>query len=59
MSLCIDDWCAGLYGTAPDSHLYTVTHTECRIDTINSFDDGHVAARNVQRIEINIYEKEL
>jgi hypothetical protein len=36
-----------------------VTYTRCHIDTINSPDDGHVAARNVQRIEINIHEKEL
>jgi len=28
------------------SHLYRVTYTRCRIDTINSPDDGHVAARN-------------
>jgi hypothetical protein len=37
--------------------LYRVTYTRCRIDTINSSDDGHVAARNMKRIEINIYEK--
>jgi len=30
-----------------------------RIDTINSPDDGHMAARNMWRIEINIHEKEL
>jgi hypothetical protein len=28
------------------------------IDTINSPDDGHMAARNMYRIEINIQEKE-
>jgi hypothetical protein len=39
--------------------IYTVTCTRCRIDTINSPDDGHMAARNMQRIEINIHEKEL
>ena len=32
----------------PDGHLYTVTYTRC-IDTINSPDDGHMAARNMQR----------
>ena len=42
----------------PDGHPYRVTHTRC-IDTINSPDDGHVAARNMYRIEINIHEKEL
>jgi hypothetical protein len=36
-----------------------VTYTRCHIDTINSPDDGHMAARNMQRIEINIHEKEL
>ena len=33
--------------------------TRCRIDTINSPDDGHMAARNMQRIVINIHGKEL
>jgi len=42
-----------------NSHLYRVTYTRCCIDTINSPDDGHVAARNMQRIEINIHDKEL
>jgi hypothetical protein len=30
-----------------------------RIDTINSPDDGHMAARNMYRIEINIHEKRI
>jgi hypothetical protein len=55
MSLCIDDrqvhWCT----CTPDR----VTYTRCRIDTINSPDDGHVHARNMWRIEINIHEEEL
>ena len=34
-----------------------MTYTTCRIDTINSADDGHMAAQNKQRIEINIHEK--
>ena len=43
MSLCIDDlWCAGLDETALQSHpnlhtkghLYRVTYTRCRIDTV-------------------------
>jgi len=29
------------------------------IDIINSPDDGHMAAQNMYRIELNIYEKEL
>ena len=40
-------------------HLHTVTYTRCHIDTINSPDDGHMAARNMQRTEINIHEEEL
>jgi len=43
----------------PNGHLHRVTYTRCRIDTINSPDDGHMAARNMQRIEINIHKKEL
>jgi hypothetical protein len=31
----------------PNGHLYRVTYTRCRIDTINSPDDGHMAARNM------------
>jgi len=41
-------WCAGLDETAvsskPAHHLYTVTYTRCRIDTVNAPDDGHMAA---------------
>jgi len=40
-------------------HLYRVTYTRCRIDTINSPDDGNMAARNMYRIKTNIHEKEL
>ena len=40
----------------PNGHLYRVTYTRCRIDIINSPDDGLVAARNMQRIEKNIHE---
>jgi hypothetical protein len=36
-----------------------LTYTRCRIDTINSPDDGHMAVRNLWRIDINIREKEL
>jgi hypothetical protein len=47
-------WCA-----QPKGHLYRVIYTRCRIDTINSSDDGHMAARNMARIKIKIHEKEL
>ena len=43
----------------PNSHLYRVRYTRCSIDTINSPDNGHMAARNMQRIKINIREKDL
>ena len=36
-----------------------MTYTRCRIDTINSPDDGHIAAPNMYRIEINIHEQEM
>jgi len=57
-------WCAGLDETliqtcTLNGHLYRVTYTRCHSDTINSPDDGHMAARNMWRTEINIHEKEL
>jgi len=42
-----------------NGHLYRVTYTRCRIDTINSPDNGHMVARNMHGIEINIHDKEL
>ena len=48
-----------MHTCTPNGHLYRVTYTRCRIDTINSPDDRYMAARNIQRIEINIHEKEL
>jgi hypothetical protein len=43
----------------PNGHLCRATYTRCHIDTINSPEDGHMAAGNMWRIEINIHEKEL
>ena len=40
-------------------YLHRVKYTRCRIDTINSSDDGYIAVRNMLKIEINIHEKEL
>jgi len=45
-------WCAGLDESliqtcTLDGHLHTLTYTRCRIDAINSPDDGHMAARNM------------
>jgi len=31
----------------PDGHLHRVTYTRYHIETINSPDDGHMAARNM------------
>jgi hypothetical protein len=31
----------------PNGPLYKVTYTRCHIDTIDSPDDGHMAARNM------------
>jgi len=48
--------------TIPDGHLHRVTYqmyTRYRIDTTESPDDEHLDARNMWRIEINIYKKEL
>jgi len=43
MSLCVDDRLVCL----PEGHLHRVTYTRCRIDTIDSPDDGHTAVRNM------------
>ena len=39
-------WCAGVHTCTSNAHLYSVTYTRRRIDTVNSPDDGHMAARN-------------
>jgi len=44
----------------PNGHLYTVTYTRCRIDTINSPDDGHMAApKHVENRNKHTWKKEL
>jgi len=48
-------WYAG--PCIPDSHLYRVTNTRCRIGTIFSPDDGHIVARSMWRKAINILRK--
>jgi len=40
-----------------EGHVHRVAYTRCRIDTINSPDDGHKTARNMEKMEINIDEK--
>jgi hypothetical protein len=61
MSLCIGDRpvCRLGWNCILDGHLHRVTYTRYRIDTIDSPDDEHMAARNMYRTEINIYEKVL
>ena len=64
MSLCVDDLLVCRFGWSsiqtciPEGHLHRVTYTRRHIDTINSSDDGNIAVRNTQRIEINIHGKE-
>ena len=36
-------WCAPAHQTV----IYRVTYSRCLIDTINSPDDGHMAAQNM------------
>jgi hypothetical protein len=55
MSFYIDDRLV----CTPVGHLYRLIYTRFRIDTINSPYDGHMAARNMLRIETNIHEKEI
>ena len=52
MSLCADD---GLV-CIPHGHLHSDINQVSNWYN-NSPDDGHMAARNMDRIEINIYEK--
>jgi len=49
--------CGLIQTCTPNGHLYRVTYTRYRIYKINSPDDGNMAARNTQRIEINKHEK--
>jgi len=42
---------------APVGRPHRVTYTRYRIHMVNSPDDGHMVARNMWRIEINIHEK--
>ena len=37
----------GIPPCIPNSHLYRVTNTRCRIGTVFSSDDGHIVARNM------------
>ena len=48
-------WYAGrIPPCIPDTHLSRVTNTRCRIGMVFSPDDGHIVARNMYRITINI-----
>jgi len=64
LSVCVDDRLVCRFGwniqtCIPDGHLHRLTNTRRRIDTINYPDDGHMAVRNMLRIEINIQEKRI
>ena len=61
-------WCAGLDGSGavPSkpahqtvSYIHRVTYTRCRINTIDSPDDEHRGARNMQETGIYVYEKRI
>ena len=41
----------------PDSHLYRVTNTRCRIGTVFSADDEHIVNRNMWRKAIKHIKK--
>ena len=58
-SVSMTVWYAGAYAPAYHTVLYTEWHTRCRIDTVNSPNDGHIAVWNMYRIEINIREREM
>ena len=47
----------GIPPCVPDSNLYRVTNTRCRIGTVFSPDDWHIVARNIERKSINILRK--
>jgi hypothetical protein len=40
-------WMRPIQTCTPNVHLYSVTYTKRRINTINSPDDGHMAVRNI------------
>ena len=52
MSLCVYDLLVCRFcrnqTCIPEGHLHRETYTRCRIDTINSPDDGHITVRNIQ-----------
>jgi len=48
-------WYAGWDETS--RRPYRATYTRYHIDTVNSPDDGHMVARIMYRIEMNIHEK--
>jgi hypothetical protein len=50
-------WPSGVQVCTLDGHLYRVTYTRCRIDTINSPDDEHMAARNVENRNKHTWKK--
>jgi hypothetical protein len=52
MSLCIDGRLVCRFLHLHASHLYRVTYTRCRIDTINFPDDGHIWKKLLRSLKI-------
>ena len=50
-------WCSDFTTCTRNGHRHRVTYTRCCSDTINSPDDEHEVARNMQRIEINTQKR--
>jgi len=42
--------CGSICSHIPDSHSQRMTSTKCRLNTVVSPDDGHIVARNMQRL---------
>ena len=47
----LNEWLSGMQGRPciPDSHLYRITSTKCRIDTVISPDDGHSCPKHAEK----------
>jgi len=50
---CVDDCRVFIPPCIPDSHPHRITSNTCHINTVVSSDDGHIVARDMQRL-INI-----
>jgi hypothetical protein len=56
--ICHSVWMTDWYAEWDrNGHPHRVTNTRCRIDIVISSDDGHIVARNMYRIEINMQRR--